>query len=143
MQPVERRTDKIERGGAESEMTRPEAGAQTAGAEESGLWDAITKLMVICDGRSDNNLTEAPDVRSLKGELLANGKKAAGAAWSAFQNGVTDERAAAGLEQIIRAVCGFCTKDELKPALRASELLLKSCRELQTAGEEKKNMSAA
>lgn len=125
----------------EIDRTDIERREQEMQVEDSCLEDIIAELIVVYDGMKDGSPEDDPDIRSLRGELLTNGKKAAGAAWAAFQDGVTDEWASAGLERVIHAAVGCYTKEGLKSALRESELLLKHCRELQAAGENKKKMN--
>lgn len=77
---------------------------------------------------------DEPAIRSLKGEILANVKKAVGPALSAWNNGVIDEAVCLEFYQALYAVGIFVFAEKLKPALRSSETLLKNCRALEAAG---------
>ncbi len=77
---------------------------------------------------------DEPAVRSLKGEILANVKKAAGPALSAWTNGVRDEAVCMEFYQALYAVGLFVFPEKLKAALQRSETLLKRSRELEAYG---------
>jgi len=77
---------------------------------------------------------DEPAIRSLKGEILANVKKAAAPALSAWNDGVMTEEVCMEFYQALYAVGIFVFADKLKPALQNSEALLKRCRELEKAG---------
>ncbi|MBQ8814987.1 MAG: tRNA adenosine(34) deaminase TadA [Lachnospiraceae bacterium] len=74
---------------------------------------------------------DEPAIRSLKGEILANVKKAAAPAWSAANNGLVDEELCRGFYEALYAVGIFFNKEKLKPALQKSESLLKACLALE------------
>ena len=80
---------------------------------------------------------DEPAIRSLKGEILANVKKAAPPALSALANGVLDDEAAMGFYEALYAVGIFFNKEKLKPALKKTEELLKSCKALEEKGRQK------
>ena len=80
---------------------------------------------------------DEPSVRSLKGEILANVKKAAGPALSALQNGVADENLCQSFYEALYAVGIFFTKEKLKPARQKSELLVKESLRLEVQGQQK------
>lgn len=80
---------------------------------------------------------DEPAIRSLKGEILANVKKAAPSALSAWGNGVVEEAVCLEFYQALYAVGIFFNKEKLKPALQKSEALLKACRVLEEAGRQK------
>ena len=80
---------------------------------------------------------DEPGVRSLKGEILANVKKAVRPALSAWENGVKSEDVCQGFYEALYAVGIFVFTEKLKEALKKSEGLLRDCRELETAGKRK------
>ena len=77
---------------------------------------------------------DEPGVRSMKGEILANVKKAAGPAWSAWVNGVRDADVCTEFYRALYVAGLFVFPEKLKPALEKSEGLLKRCMELERRG---------
>ena len=82
-------------------------------------------------------LEDEPAIRSLKGEILANVKKAAGPALSAMNSGLVDEEICRGFYEALYGVGIFFNKDKLKPGRQKSEALLKACRVLEEKGRQK------
>lgn len=80
---------------------------------------------------------DEPAIRSLKGEVLANVKKASVPALSALKNGVFDDEAGIEFYWALYAVGIFFNKEKLKPALQKSETLLKTCKALEEKGRQK------
>ena len=80
---------------------------------------------------------DEPAVRSLKGEILANVKKAAEPAWSALQNGMAADELCQGFSEALYAVGIFFNKEKLKPARQKSDLLLRDSLKLEAQGRQK------
>jgi len=80
---------------------------------------------------------DEPGIRSLKGEILSNVKKAVRPALSAWENGVRREAVCQGFYEALYAVGIFVFSDKLKGALKKSEELLRDCRELEAVGKRK------
>ena len=80
---------------------------------------------------------DEPGVRSLKGEILANVKKAVCPALSAWENDVKSESICQGFYEALYAVGIFVFPEKLKSALKKSEELLRACRQLEAAGKRK------
>lgn len=80
---------------------------------------------------------DEPGIRSLKGEILANVKKAVRPALSAWENGVRSESVCQGFYEALYAVGIFVFPEKLKEALKKSEELLRDCRELEVSGKRK------
>ena len=80
---------------------------------------------------------DEPGIRSLKGEILANVKKAVRPAMSAWENGVRSESIFRSFYEALYAVGIFVFPEKLKEALKKSEELLRDCRELEEAGKRK------